>query len=54
MTRCKERKKNQYTTPDHRPMIPEFRGLEDPMDTAVRKLRRRYEEINPNNKINWR
>ena len=49
-----DRKKRRYTNPDHRPMIPELRGPGDPMDTAVRELRRRYEDMNPNQKMKWR
>ncbi len=54
MTRRKDRKQIQYTTPDHRPMTPEFRGPADAMDHAVRSARKRYEEVNPNEKLNWR
>lgn len=54
MTRRKNRKQKPYTNPDHRPMIPEFRGPQDTLDTAVRSVRRRYEELNPDERINWR
>ncbi len=51
--RC-ERKNNHHTKPDHRPMIPEFRAPQDPIDLAVRDVRRRYHEINPDQKEKWR
>ena len=54
MTRSRERRKREHTKPDHRPMIPELRSPEDPLDLAVREARRRYDDVNPNSKQNWR
>ena len=46
--------KRQYTKPDHRPMIPELRSPEDPLDLEVRKLRLRQDELNPDQSKIWR
>ncbi len=35
-------------------MVPELRGPGDLLDTAVRELRRRYDDVNPNRKLKWR
>lgn len=49
-----DRKKQRYTNPDHRPMIPELRSPGDLLDTAVREARRRYDDVNPDQKLKWR
>lgn len=54
MSRKPKRKETQRTNPDHRPMIPELRSPEDTVDTAVRSVRRRYDELNPNEYMHWR
>ena len=54
MSRKSKTRKQPYTNPDHRPMIPALRRPDDPLDIAVREARRRYDEINPNERINWR
>ena len=54
MRRHAKRSKRQYTKPDHRPMIPELRNPEDPLDLEVRKLRRRYDELNADQSKIWR
>ena len=54
MVRKPERKGKRCTNPDHRPMIPEFRMPGDALDAAVREARRRYDDVNPNHKTNWR
>ncbi len=54
MTHQPDRKKRRYTNPDHRPMIPEFRAPGDPLDTAVREARRRYDDVNHDQKLKWR
>jgi len=54
MTRKKTCKDFQRTAPDHRPMIREFRQPGDTLDIAVREVRRRYDEVNPNKNQKWR
>lgn len=54
MKRQSKRGKHQHTNPDHRPMIPEFRGPQDLLHLLVCSVRRRYDEVNPNDRINWR
>lgn len=54
MFRKPEKKQNQHTTPDHRPMNPLLRGPADPVDAAAREVRRRYDEMNPTEQMNWR
>ena len=54
MTRKRIRSGLRHSAPDHRPMIPEFRQPEDPLDTAIREARRRHDELNPNRKMKWR
>ena len=54
MFRKPDRKETQYTAPDHRPMIPELRQPGDRVDTVVREVRRRYDELNPTEYKNWR
>lgn len=49
-----DRKKRHYTNPDHRPMVPELSGPGDLLDTAVREARRRYDDVNPDQKMKWR
>ena len=46
MFRKRDDKKIRHTTPDHRPMIPEFRMPEDALEEELRELRRRYAEVN--------
>ena len=54
MVRKPERKNKRFTNHDHRPMIPELRMPGDNLDTNVREARRRYDDVNPNHKNNWR
>lgn len=54
MTRKRMNKDFQYTAPDHRPMLPAFRQPDDMLDVAVREVRRRYDEVNPNKDQKWR
>ncbi len=54
MFRKPKRTENPYTNSDHRPMIPALRQLNEPLDTAVRDVRRRYDETNPNQYLKWR
>ncbi len=54
MVRKPERNAKRCTNPDHRPMIPELRMPGDNLDTVVREVRRRYDDLNPNQKTNWR
>lgn len=49
-----ERREMHSTNPDHRPMIPELRRPGDSLDMAVREVRRRYDDVNPDHKIHWR
>ncbi len=53
MRRNSERKP-QHTTTDHRPMIPELRTPGDGLDVKVRRVRRQYQEVNPNEQFKWR
>ena len=54
MFRESERHQRQHTKSDHRPMLPEWRGPEDPLDLSIREARRRYEEANSNRNQKWR
>ena len=54
MVRKPERRGKRCTNPDHRPMIPEFRAPGETLDTVIREARRRYDDVNPNQKSNWR
>ena len=54
MTHQPKRRGRAYSTPDHRPMIPAFRNPENALDAAVREPRRRYDDVNPDCKMNWR
>ena len=54
MTRKRMSKDFQCTASDHRPMIPKFRQPGDTLDSAVREVRRRYDEKNPNKNQKWR
>ena len=54
MSRRPEERQKHCTKPDHRPMLPEFRMPGDNLDTVVREVRRRYEDVNPEHKIKWR
>lgn len=54
MQRRVKRCKRQHTKPDHRPMIPEFRNPDDPLDLEVRKLRLRKDELNADQGKIWR
>ena len=54
MTRKRTNKDFHRTAPDHRPMIPEFRQPGDTLDIAVREVRRRNDEVNPNKNQKWR
>ena len=54
MSRNPEHRKRQYTKPDHRPMIPEFRAPGDPLDLDIQEARRRFDDINPDHKMKWR
>ena len=50
-----DRKIKRYSTPDHRPMLPEFRAPGDLLDAVVREPRCRYDDVNPDRKTNyWR
>ncbi len=53
MTRKANHSNKQYTKPDHRPMLPEFRNPETAIEMAVREMRLRRDEIIPV-KFNWR
>ena len=54
MTRKRIRKDFHRTAADHRPMIPELRRPDDILDVAVREVRQRFDEINPEHKQKWR
>ena len=53
MFRKPKRKENHHTQPDHRPMLPEFRTPSDPVEEAIRDVRRRKENES-NTYQNWR
>ena len=54
MVRKGEHRTKNHSTPDHRPMMREFRLPGDTLDVSVREVRRRYDDVNPNQKLNWR
>ena len=54
MSRKHIRKDPNRTKADHRPMLPEFRRPEDALDEAVRHARRRYDDLNPTERMKWR
>ena len=54
MNRKPEYKDKRYTRADHRPMVPELRGPGDPLETALRELRRRYDDVIHDQKVKWR
>ena len=54
MVRKPQRKEKRCSNPDHRPMIPEFRMPGDNLDANIREVRRRYDDVNPNKKNDWR
>ncbi len=54
MFRKPTRRENKHTEPDHRPMIPVFRGPDDPIDAAIQERRSRCELANPKDYTNWR
>ncbi len=54
MSRKRNRREIWCTTPDHRPMLPEFRQPENLMEEAIRANRRRREDIDPEKQMKWR
>ncbi|MBQ2930290.1 MAG: hypothetical protein IJD99_08770 [Clostridia bacterium] len=54
MFRRNEKKHTACTKPDHRPMLPEFRTVSDPVEETIRDIRRRWQEMKTEFNQNWR
>ncbi len=54
MTRRRNHRETRFTTPDHRPMLPEFRQPGDVLDAVIREHRRRLDELDPTQRMKWR
>ena len=49
-----DRRQRQHTKPDHRPMLPEMRVPDAPLDIAIRQARSRHDDVNPDRNQKWR